>query len=192
VSRLGDLLAEYLENIEDPVANMVLGCEYKVLGQNAAAISFFLRAANLSEKAEEEYEALLRVYSCISSLPFRFDTSKTTLYHCINLLPKRPEAYYLLAQMYEWSKQWPDALVWTSLALSVCDFSLPVAKFTNYEARHSLVFLKSVCLDHMDQPKEALALTLELANLGDMGSYTKSAVRKNLKFMADRLEKSSD
>ena len=178
---LNDLLAEYIANPENPAANLALGHAYKAIGQMAAATSFYLRAANLSEEPEFQYEAMLLLFFCISSLPSHFESLRTILYHCVKTLPQRPEAYFLLARHLEQANLFNDGYIWAGIGLMASDFSLKPLEGFEYPGRHGLEFEQAVCADRCDKPQEAEAGLLALAYSGPMDTLHRDAVLRNLK-----------
>jgi hypothetical protein len=94
-------LHNYLKNIEDPQANFKLGLEYESIGQDSSAVSFFLRTANFTDDNELAYVCILKMAQCFDRLGNRTFSVETTMQQAQALLPKRPEAYFLLGQFQE-------------------------------------------------------------------------------------------
>lgn len=103
---LDKLLYEYIENPENDLTNYRLGLEYERLGQDAAAISFFLRASERTQNKLLEYECLLRIGNGFSRQDNRDYTVKSMYNAAIAVKPNRPEAYYLMSKQYEKEKQY--------------------------------------------------------------------------------------
>jgi tetratricopeptide (TPR) repeat protein len=83
---------------ENPKINYFLALEYDNLNQTAAAISYYLRCAERTENKLLQYECLLRCGIGIKKQKIRGHTEKSCFQNAINILPDRPEAYYLLAE----------------------------------------------------------------------------------------------
>ena len=102
-------LDSFIQNTEDADVNFALGREYENMGQTGAAISFYLRTAERSSTDILQYESLLRMALCFERQQTRDDTESVVLQKAICLLPTRPEAYFLLARLYEWRKMWHES-----------------------------------------------------------------------------------
>jgi len=142
---MNDALYNYVQDTENPEYNFNLGFEYEKLGQTASAISYYLRAADRSPGTELAYESLIRMSHCFNKQKNRWYTVKSLLHHAITVLPKRPEAYYILSRYEEWNKNYYECYSLANLALSFCNFDLESLR-TNveYPGKYGLVFEKAV------------------------------------------------
>jgi tetratricopeptide (TPR) repeat protein len=66
-----ELLNSYSSNTVDPYSNLELGQYYDNLGQSASALSFYLRAAELTEDPNLAYDCLVRNALLIEKLQRR-------------------------------------------------------------------------------------------------------------------------
>jgi hypothetical protein len=189
MDELTNLIYAFVQDSFNPTPIMAVAKEYKRLKQYASAISFFLRAANYSENLDEQYEALINVAHCFTLLPDRVDTTRTVLYHCINLNDKRPEAYFLLSRSFEWTKKWHDAYVWASMGLKICDFDLPVINDVEYVAKYHLIFEKAISAWWCERQQESRELLLELTYVEGMDFKHTWAVSNNLRYNIGVTEK---
>ena len=57
-------LQEYIQDPSNPDLNYNLALEYKKVGQSAAAISYFLRAAERTKNLNFSYECLIHIGEC--------------------------------------------------------------------------------------------------------------------------------
>ena len=64
------LLNKYLEDTTKPDNNYWLAYEYEKAGQNAAALSFYLRCAELSKDRDLVYECLIKTWLMMHKLEF--------------------------------------------------------------------------------------------------------------------------
>ena len=150
-------LYEYLDDIENPETNFNLAIEYFNIGQTAAAVSFFLRAADRSgEDYDLAYECLIYIGDC-----FDIQNNRTTHAHgaykqAISILPKRPEAYLSICRLKNWHSLYDDGYSYSSLALDVCDFENlnPLRKHKNYTGKHCLLFEKALSSWHWGKLSE--------------------------------------
>jgi tetratricopeptide (TPR) repeat protein len=119
-----------VQNSSDPLnphSNLLIGFEYDELGQTAAAVGFYLRAAEYAydNNPEIAYTALLRIALCMDKQTDRNHTSKNSLLQAMAYLPKRPEAYFLLARFFERHQNWAQCYSFASIGLSMVDETLP-------------------------------------------------------------------
>jgi tetratricopeptide (TPR) repeat protein len=77
-----------------------LGWEYETIGQTAAAVSFYLRTCEFGNDLDLHYESLLRISICFGKQGERRWIQKGFIQRAISLSPKRPEAYYLMSELY--------------------------------------------------------------------------------------------
>ena len=61
--------------------------------------------------------------------------------HAISLLPRRPEAYYMLANFDNWNQNWPQSYHLCRQALELCDFdSAPFRRECRYPGKWGLIY----------------------------------------------------
>jgi len=179
---LDEALLSYIDDTGSPVSCVAVADAYKAQGQMAAAMSFYLRAANYSNDSLEQYKALLGVHSCISSLPSHFDALRTLLYHMVSLRPERPEAFYLLCALFaDRGDTKNDALAWVEVAFRSCDFDLPIIEGYGYCGKYQFLLKKGHCADWCDKAEEAKELFLELTDHDEMQLSEKEYLLYNLK-----------
>lgn len=98
----------------------------------ASALPYFLRSAELSSNDDLVYEALILVSKCLANLGRRKESEKTALLNAISYSPKRHEAYFYLAQLYEHQKDYFNCYAMCNIALS------------NYNAHNFLDYLPQI------------------------------------------------
>ena len=175
-------LQDYINNTGDAGANFALGYAYEQQGQTGAAISFYLRTAERAYDDLVQYEALIRCALCFGRQGTRDHTEKTLLQKAVVLLPFRPEAYFLLARLFERKKDWQDSYTYASLGLSVCDFTLdPLPTNVEYPAEYALMFEKGVASWWVGKQDDARAI-MEYLKLTytDMWPVFSNAIDANL------------
>lgn len=119
------LLKNYIHNPQNVENNFYLASYYESIGQTASALSFYLRCAERSESDLLKYECLIRCSICFEKQGTRGFTVKGLLQHAISILPKRPEAYYLLSKYFENKTEdghWNDSYMFSSIGEKVCEF----------------------------------------------------------------------
>ena len=143
---MNDALYNYVLDTENPETNFALAMEYKNMGQTAAAISYFLRAADRTEDLNLAYECLLHMSTCFNLQKNRDYTVRGLYQHAISILPKRPEAYFLYARYLEWTKQYSESYTICCIGLSTADFNLsPLKTDLEYPGKYGIIFEKAVC-----------------------------------------------
>jgi len=142
---MDDALYNYILDTENPENNFALALEYKNIGQTAAAVSYFLRAADRTTDLNLAYECLLYMAACFNSQKNRDYTVRGLYQHAIATLPKRPEAYFLYARYLEWITQYAESYTTCNIALTTADFDLPPLKTDiDYPGKYGIIFEKAV------------------------------------------------
>jgi len=168
---------------EDATKNYTLATIYDSMNQTASAITYFYRAAERTEDKTLSYECLLRSALCYDRQGNRHNTVKRIMQHAIYLLPKRPEAYFLLSRLLERTHQYVDGYMIASMGLGVCDFNLPPLKSNvDYAGKYNLIFEKAICGWWWGKNDESRALLRELSEQyhNVMDPIHKKAVYDNL------------
>jgi FkbM family methyltransferase len=182
MSLLQNRLYEYCANPRNDIANFNVAVEYDKIGQTASALSFYLRAAELTENKTLAYNALLRNHINFQDQGRRVTLTKSQVLHAITLLPKRPEAYYLLSKFHENHKQWEESYSIASIGLELSDFSLaPLTVSVGFPGYYALAFQKAVAGWWVGRCDEARALFRYLADNYEMEERFAVPVRNNLK-----------
>jgi SAM-dependent methyltransferase len=125
MSELSDVLNRFVLDSENAELNYQLALLYENLDQTAAAITYYLRAAERTDIQEHAYECLLRVGNCFNKQGNRANTVQKTYKQALSLLPKRPEAYLCLSKFFEINNGNSDAYLFADLGLKFADFNLP-------------------------------------------------------------------
>ena len=123
-----ELLHNFIKDPEDTDHNFKLAIYYDSLGQTASAISYYLRTAERTEFDIIKYQSILRAALCFNSQGCRNFTVKGLLQHALTILPKRPEAYFLLSRFYEVEQNYHDCYLIASLGESIADRDLEPLK----------------------------------------------------------------
>jgi len=145
--KLNALLNVYCFDPEDWNANLQLAKCYHDIGQTAAAVSFYLRAAELIEyDIDIQYGCLLKAAECFARQQNRQNTVKGLCLHAINVNPTRPEAYYYLSKLYELQSKFMDSYAIAVTGLNVANLNQMRFKNWNldYPGEYALYFQKAV------------------------------------------------
>jgi tetratricopeptide (TPR) repeat protein len=180
---MNDALYAYVKDTENPELNFNLALEYEKVGQTAAAISFFLRAADRTQDLDLAYECFLRMASCFNLQNNRVYTVRGLYQQAIALLPKRPEAYFLYGRYLGWITQYAEAYTMLNVGLATADFSTPELR-TNveYPGKYGLIFEKAVSAYWWGKNMESRKLFHDLVDdyWDVMTDHYKSMVESNI------------
>jgi tetratricopeptide (TPR) repeat protein len=109
MSTLQRALHQYVLEPRNAAVNYNLGLQYHAINNSAAAISFFLRAAELTDDDDLAYTCLLLNAINFRKQGRRNGSFKNQVNHAMGLCPERPEAYFLMSRFYqEYSQQNSD------------------------------------------------------------------------------------
>jgi FkbM family methyltransferase len=192
-THLEKLLCDFSLDPEDSEKNFNLGLWYEQEGHTAPALSYFLRSAERSMNDTLTYEALLKCYYCYDRQGTRDGTAISLLQQAICILPKRPEAYFLLARFHERRSQWNDSYQYASLGLSVCDFNLePLIHDFEYPGQYGLLYEKAISGYWWGKTDESREIFKSLINDYDLAAEYKESVTENLKKFNSEESASAD
>ena len=105
--RLRTLLNEHVMDPKNTEKMYSLACEYDKLSQGAAAVSFYIRAADLEENDTLlQYKCMIGASQCYARMGRRNNTVVGLLQHAIRIKPERPEAHYFLSKHGENVGDW--------------------------------------------------------------------------------------
>jgi FkbM family methyltransferase len=129
----------------NPELNFWCGLKYEEAGQTASAFSFHQRAAETTQDDNLAYECLCRLGLIFERQGRRGNSARCMFQHALCLLPRRPEAYVLLARHYENCGDNPLAYQYADLGLKTADFNQePLHTHIEYMGRWQLKFHKMV------------------------------------------------
>jgi len=159
------LITDVAYDSDNAEKNYKLALYYDLIGQTASAITYYHRAAERTENKELAYECLLKCGLCYEKQGNRQHTVSVLFKHAICLLPKRPEAYFLLSRLYERKHEYVEAYTLAQLSLGSSDFdSTPLRTDVEYPGRWGLIFEKAVSAWHWGKGPEGKELFLDLKN----------------------------
>lgn len=139
-------IQEYIFDPYNAEKNFELGYWYDSQGHVASSVSFYLRAAELSDDDNLIYEALIRIALGFKKQGDRLFSIKSLLYHAINTCPTRPEAFWLLSQIYELNKEWHEAHNAICQAEHFIGSAIPTRTDIGYEGEYVVLFQKAVTI----------------------------------------------
>lgn len=147
---LNTALFNYIMDPKNPQYNFNIGKVYEDMGHTAAAASFYIRTGEYATEFDNNgvlaYEALLRLALCFEHQGSRVFTVKGILLRAISLLPERPEAYYLLARMYEMCKEWQESYTFAVMGekLKISQYLPSLITNVEYPGAYAFTFERAV------------------------------------------------
>ena len=181
---LQQLLNAYVMNPQDVENNFALGFYYDTIGQTASALSYYLRCAERTPDDLLKYECLIRSSMCFDKQGTRGFTVKGLLQHAISILPKRPEAYYLLSRFFERDTRdghWNDGYMIASIGQKVCDFnSSSLRTNVDYPGEYAILYQKAVISWWCGLCNESKNLFQDLLDNYELNEIHKKSVIENL------------
>jgi tetratricopeptide (TPR) repeat protein len=172
-------LHKYIDTPKDQNINFNLGWQYEQHGQLASACSFYLRSIEYGNDDTLRYEAMLRMSLCFEQQGNRVFTIKGILLRAISLQPTRPEAYFLLARIYERSRDWQESYTMSILGQRLETTSTPLRTDVEYPGVLGFKFEQAVTAWWIGLWNESISLFKELEN-EDMPEMYKTAIQNNL------------
>lgn len=179
---LNEMLVFYAKDPENDQINYTLGLLYDSLEQTAAAISYFLRAAERTNNKNLAYECLLKIGLCFERQGKRGNTVRGAYDRALCLMPKRPEAYFLISRFYERTGDHVNGYMFAELGLTFADENqIPLRSNVEYPGRYGLIFEKAVCSWWWGKPDECRQLLQTLKNEYIMDDIHRVAVERNIR-----------
>lgn len=180
-TELEALLTQYALDPENPEHNFNLGIWYENERHNSAALSYFLRCAERTNDDLLAYEALIHASNAYDRQGTRDTTSKGLLQQALCVMPRRPEAYYLLARFSEKRQWWQDCYILSQWALEFCDFGCESLRTdVEYPGKYGLIFEKSLAAWSWGKGDESRALLQDLKNNYELDEQHYTLVQNNL------------
>ena len=163
MEKLKEYLLKYIQNPLDPYINAGLGEEYEKIGQGAAALSYFLRASELTYESDPilAYNGILKTWVQLNNTKRRKNYEKGQLEQAISYLHTRPEAYLFLSKWYSEKEEWMTANMYIDLGLKYVN-SKPLPYNIGYLGDWELKFQKAFVCWYIGQRKLSHKLWLEL------------------------------
>jgi len=146
MSNIQQLLNDFVMDYKNPFKMYELAKEYDKLDQDAAALTYYLRAAEFCDgKTYNEkllqYRALIMGAKCFADQKNRQVTVYSLLKMAITVLPNRPEAYYFMCDYCEENGEWRESLVHSTIGLLFADIELSIGDSDiNYPGKQGLIY----------------------------------------------------
>lgn len=136
---------DYVRNPQNPMFCANVAIWYENQSHFGPAAGFYLRCSEFSDDKTISYNGILKAALCFEKLQGRQNTVKVLLQNAIILLPKRPEAYFLLSRNHERNLQWQDCYTNACLGIAQCDNDFEqLPYYAEYPGEYALYFEKAV------------------------------------------------
>jgi hypothetical protein len=180
-------LRQFIFDPKNPSYNFYLARFYEDSGHTASAISFYIRTVEFSNDDLLIYEALIRQALCLEKQGSRTFVVKGLLLRAISLLPKRPEAYFLLSRTYERNKDWQEAYTTAIVGENFTEEPIELLKTdVDYPGKYGFTFEKAVVSWWLGLWGESLFLFRRLNKDSSLSPIYKQAVKNNLNSLPSR------
>ena len=183
MDKLTAAIRTYATDPESPELNYTVARIYEEIGQTASAISFFLRAAERTEDNLLAYECLLKIGLCFDRQGKRNNSTRGAFEQALVLMPKRPEAYFLLARFYERTGDHVAGYRFAEQGLTFCGghYAPPLRSWVEFPGKYGLTFQKAVSAWWWGRPDECRKLFQDLKSIADtLDKNHYEAVQRNL------------
>ena len=178
---MNNKIQEYIFDPYNAEKNFEVGYTYDLEGHIASAVSFYLRTAELSNDDNLTYEALIKAALGFKKQGYRLFSTKSLLYHAINLCPTRPEPFWILSQVYELNVEWHEAHNAICQAEYYVDNAIPTRTYIGYEGKYVILFQKAVTIWYIGGRDDARRMFGELLKNYEMSTQYVNDTYKNLK-----------
>ena len=181
-------LHNYINEPLNPEYNAQLGEAYETKGQGAAALSYFLRAAELLKDIDIEFSycCLLKTWKQVNKIGRRDQFIKAQLELCISHLPTRPEAYLFLSQYYSKKQDNHAAYLYACLGLQYTN-SEPLRYNVSYPGDYLLYFQKAYHGWHISKRKESIKIWKKLGEMPNIPLEHRKIIEHNNKNFGSKI-----
>lgn len=161
--RLSKLLLRYIDNPHNDYNCFYLAREYEIEGQNALAVSYYLKCCDNTIYDELAYESLIRIGYCFGGMSNRDEKSVNSYEHAISVLPDRPEAYYILSLHYSWRGNFKKGYMYSQLAIRNSETkNYELYYETQYKGVNHTLFQKAYTASKIGRMTESIKIYEEL------------------------------
>lgn len=178
---MNNKIQEYIFDPYNAEKNFELGYWYDSQGHVASSVSFYLRTVELSKDDNLIYEALIRIALGFKKQGDRLFSIKSLLYHAINTCPTRPEAFWLLSQIYEINSEYHEAHNAICQAEYYINNAVPTRTYIGYEGEYVILFQKAVTIWYIGGRDEARSMFGSLLKNHTMSPTYINDTYKNLR-----------
>lgn len=188
--KLQEKIDQYILSPRDENINFQLANEYFNIGQYAAAMSYYLRCAEISNNNDIIYESLLFSWVCMRNVKDRPIFERGQLMTIISQSPKRPEAYYFICNWLESyghkihnsnEERFHQMYLYACIGISNIENQKDFIYFKEYPGYYGLMFYKAFAAWQIGKIKESEDIFIDLYNNHNLNEDFKKYVYNNLK-----------
>jgi len=188
--KLEEKLNKYISEPRNPDYNFGLACEYFDIKQYAAALSYYLRCAEISKDSDFVYESLLCSWDCMSQIGRRSVFERGQLLQTIAQSPHRPEAYYNLCYWLEYNgkgsinsdqEKFHQMYSYSCIGINNMKNNKTFKYFNKYPGYYGLMFYKAYSGWGIGKTKESEDIFVDLYNNHKLDDNFKQHVYNNIK-----------
>jgi hypothetical protein len=181
IQDLNTALFNYISDPKNALYNFSLAQVYEYMGHTAAAASFYIRTSEFSYDDLLTYEAILRLGLCFERQGSRVFTTKGLWLRAASLLPKRPEAYFLLSRIYEHCKDWQESYTFAVIGESLIEEPMqPLKTDVEYPGKYAFTFERAVTAWWIGLLDESLFLFRQLEKNLNVDSIHRRSIINNI------------
>lgn len=163
MNKLKTLLNEHILHPKNPQKTYNLARQYDIEGQGAAAVSLYLRTAQLEEEDKElQFRSMFYAGRCYHRQGSRWNTALSLYQHACNIKPNSPMVHYFLAIMYVEKEDWHKVIMHCELGLHFLKFGEGFWE-TDYPGEDGLRYYCSYAKWRMSGTIEAIEELFDLA-----------------------------
>ena len=181
---LQNKLEAYINSTLDPTTNIELGLEYEKIGQGAAALSFFLRTAELTYETDPllAYTCILKTWEQINNTTRRPIWEMEQLFTAIAFMPQQSEAYYFLSKKHSDKDEHKEAYMYSCLGLEFINKEPLPYKIKNYKP-YKLYMQKAFSGWYVGQRQESREIFEVLGDKDNIEKSDMELIKKNLLYV---------
>jgi hypothetical protein len=180
---MDNLLIKYASDPKNSGLNFELAVYYNHIQHYAGACSYYLRCAEWGDLETDKdiiYESLLHISLCFRALGNRNWTEEGWLLHSVSLCPERPEAYWLLSQIYERTKKWQESYTMAAIGLNCISNQKPMHYDIGFKGEYVLAFQKMVAAWYVPRIGECREILFSMPDRYDLDEDYIKFVQNNM------------
>ena len=181
---LKNKLTAYINDTLNPITNMELGLQYESIGQGAAALSFFLRTAELVYETDPllAYTCILKTWLQVKNTTRRPVFEMEQLFTAAAFQPQRAEAYYFLSRKKSDKDEHKESYMYACLGLQFIDKEPLPYEVDGYKP-YKLYFQKALSGWYGGQREESRKIFNMLSTQEGVEEEDKKLINKNVLYV---------
>ena len=181
---LKNKLTAYINDTLNPITNMELGLEYENIGQGAAALSFFLRTAELVYETDPllAYTCILKTWLQMKNTTRRPVWEMEQLFTAAAFQPQRAEAYYFLSRKASDKDEHKESYMYACLGLQFINKESLPYEIDGYKP-YKLHFQKALSSWYCGQRQESKEIFNMLSTQEGIEKEDMKLIKKNVLYV---------